>query len=647
MQFVTRCFQMIVVALTNLRWLVLAFALLNVGCGSGAIKLQSPETGAFAQLLHDEMTSDARRPAHGMAAFVRGNEQTLGVFDPEKLPEAYTPNGEEANRRYQFHLGYAAQRLIRAYYSAAHSQKSVPERDELIEIVDAAGGDTDKVESYDRDRHIDIADVQGRFVFEIVPFGLAHEPAGKKKVDEQLSLINKAMSGGRMFQLGAGFSGEIGVRFAERAAPWSLVWSTNNGVILYEWRALTVDKFTEDACQAAYLEDRWHVPSPEEMVRYGRALHEVVERLVQAREALGRTRATTEMPMLPGKTAGDYLRSVRSWGAHDDEIARLLPVMRRPPPPPEMPVRRGGRFVGETVSGGGGGDPRSLYTVKGRPGNQPMNFHMGNAAHNAIGTHYQNSHGGKIMVRINTVSITAIVRAIGGTEALLRPDEALRRPDITDLRANVVFEIKSSRPGQLEEGRADVAANIAGINRSLPPALFKHGTGFTGDVWVRFDLSMRWWRLDWRTVEPGVIQYNWSKLNNDEVDEATIRKGVAEGRFAWVDLTQGDLDKYAEECERWSEHYANGTQKLYMLQVAADFVVEVIGTATMVWLSPGLVGPRKTARKTAQQDKTPQAPQAPAQPPPPPTSKPPKPPKIWVPPPEPPRPPAGARIGDF
>ena len=114
MQFVTQCLQLFVVALTNFRWIALVFALMTVGCGSSAIKLQSAETGAFTQLLHDEVTSDARRKAHGMEAFVRGNSQTLGVFDPAKLPEAYTPNGEEANRRYQFHLGYAAQRLIRA-----------------------------------------------------------------------------------------------------------------------------------------------------------------------------------------------------------------------------------------------------------------------------------------------------------------------------------------------------------------------------------------------------------------------------------------------------------------------------------------------------------------------------------------------------
>ncbi len=333
---------MIVATLTNIRWIALVVVVLNWGCGSSAIQLQSPETGAFAQLLQDEMRFGARRSAHGMEAFVRGKSSDLGVLDPEKLPEAYTPNGEEANRRYQFHLGYAAPRLLRAYYAAAHPPNSVPERDELVEIVNAAGGDTGKIDAYDRDRHVDIADIAKRFVFEIVPPGQAHEMAGKKKVDEQLSLINKAMVDVPTFQLGAGFDGEIGVRFGERTVPWKLVWSTNNGVVQYEWMALTVDRFTDDACLVAYLDNRWHIPSLEEMVRNARPLHEVVERLVQAREAQGQTRAATMMPMLPGKTVAEYRRSVALWGGQDERIARLLPIMPEPPPPPppQRQVRR-------------------------------------------------------------------------------------------------------------------------------------------------------------------------------------------------------------------------------------------------------------------------------------------------------------------
>jgi hypothetical protein len=203
-------------------------------------------------------------------------------------------------------------------------------------------------------------------------------------------------------------------------------------------------------------------------------------------------------------------------------------------------------------------------------------------------------------------------------------------------------------PGQLAEGIADVAKNIAGINRGMPPKLFTHGTGFSGDVWVRFDLSMRWWRLDWRTTTPGVIQYNWSKLNDDQRDEATIIKGVQEGRYEWVDLTEADMQKYAAECEKWSQMYAVGAQKLYNMQMATEFVVEILGNAAMVLVGSGL-GPGKKVQQgasTKAQATSPKAgPALPApKPSPGPSSTPSKP---WVPPPEPPRAPSGARPGEW
>ena len=91
MQFVTQCLQLFVVALTNFRWIALVFALMTVGCGSSAIKLQSAETGAFTQLLHDEVTSDARRKAHGMEAFVRGKSSDVGMLDPENSRKRIPP----------------------------------------------------------------------------------------------------------------------------------------------------------------------------------------------------------------------------------------------------------------------------------------------------------------------------------------------------------------------------------------------------------------------------------------------------------------------------------------------------------------------------------------------------------------------------
>ncbi len=79
-------------------------------------------------------------------------------------------------------------------------------------------------------------------------------------------------------------------------------------------------------------DNRWHEPTYHEMVRFARALHEVVERLVQALETLGQTSAAAEMPLLPGKTMADYLRTLVWWSAHDDKVARFLPVIRRDPP---------------------------------------------------------------------------------------------------------------------------------------------------------------------------------------------------------------------------------------------------------------------------------------------------------------------------
>ncbi|HMY14870.1 MAG TPA: hypothetical protein PKA58_01015, partial [Polyangium sp.] len=272
------------------------------------------------------------------------------------------------------------------------------------------------------------------------------------------------------------------------------------------------------------------------------------------------------------------------------------PLMRKPPPPAQ--VRRDARFLGQTAPAGGGGGPSGGYTVNGKPGNQPENLFMGIAAHNIIGTDYKTLYPTH-KVFTNTVSISAIVKEAGGQQALLRPDEALRRPDITDMEINVVFEIKSSREGSLKKAQQDLTTNLTALNRSQPLKLFMPGSLFAGDRWVRFTLDMRWWRLVWNTTAPGVVQYTWTKLDNDEVDEAKIMQGVSEGRFKWIDLTAADEDRYAEKCAEFSEAYANGAQKLFMMQVAADFAIGVIGNAAIIYLSPGLSAPGKMVQPSA------------------------------------------------
>ncbi|MBK9265924.1 MAG: hypothetical protein IPM54_39805 [Polyangiaceae bacterium] len=646
--FVAQYLRIVVIVLTNYGAALLVFAWTILGCGPGVVRVVQPDSAAFLQITNAQVSAEARRSAHLMGQWVRGRSpDKIGVLEDSKLPEPYTQDDESGVWPSEYHLGYAALRLIREHYAAAHPAYRVPKDGNLVEVIDEAGGNTHIVADFDRDRHIDLADVEGRVLFEVVPRGQTHRSAANNKVDWHLRLINGAMLGVPKFKLGTGYAGEVGVRFAEGAQPWVLRWATTDpGVVEYQWLVLGAEQQTAEAYGDAYVAKRWREPTLREISRLGRALHEVVERLVQAREELGRTRAEATIPILPGKTIADYLRSVALWSAHDDDVARLLPVMRKPPEAVAR-VRLDARHVGQTVSGGGGGTAQTFYTVKGRPGNQPWNLHMGNAAHNVIGAEYKARHPKPQEVRTNTVSIRTIVDAAGGTSALLGAGEALRRPDIADLANTVVFEIKSSSQGQLAEGIADVAKNIAAINRGMPRKLFTHGTGFAGDVWVRFDLSMRWWRLDWRTTTPGVVQYNWKKLSDDEIDEPTIIKGLQEGRFTWVDLTQADMQQYAEKCERWSEAYAKGAQKLFMIQMVGGYVVQIIGTATMVYLSPGL-GPGKKV----QQGASPKAgsllpPSPPRSPSPGPISTPPRPP--WGPPrppPELPRPPAGARVGD-
>jgi hypothetical protein len=84
--------------------------------------------------------------------------------------------------------------------------------------------------------------------------------------------------------------------------------------------------------EEAYRANHWHEPTTHEMTSFGRALHEMVERLAYAREKLGPLRAATEMPILLSDTAPDYRRSVALWGASGNTSAQLLPIVRADAP---------------------------------------------------------------------------------------------------------------------------------------------------------------------------------------------------------------------------------------------------------------------------------------------------------------------------
>jgi hypothetical protein len=337
--FLAFCLRIIVMAVTNL-----AFAWMVLGCAPTAVHVATTDSRTFQEMLDADTGANARRAAIWMEPRARRRlSRQATVLDDDKLPEAYTLNGEQARWASEFHLSYAALRLIRAHYAAAHPAHRQLDSDDLVDVVDKAGGNTHSVNSFERDRQLDIVDVERRFVFEVVPPGPTHEAAGKKKVEWELLLLNKAMLGVPEFTLGTGYSGEIGVRFAENTPAWKLTFATiAPGIIRFEWLVLTVDEATKDAHREAYLDNRWRAPTAYATTLFGRTLHQVVEKLVQAREELGPRRAATEMPMLPGQTISDYLRSVALWSDYDDKTARLLPLVR--------PDLRGAMSVPEPVA---------------------------------------------------------------------------------------------------------------------------------------------------------------------------------------------------------------------------------------------------------------------------------------------------------
>lgn len=158
--------------MTNSVWLVMGLAWLLVGCSPATVHVVSADAAAFQELLHSEMANDARRPSHLMRDQVRGRSSDItSVLQDAQLPEPYAVAIGTSIRPGEYHLAYAAQRLLREQYAAMHPTYQVLKRNALAEIIDEAGGNLHIHGDFARDEVVDLADVQGRALFEIVPPG--------------------------------------------------------------------------------------------------------------------------------------------------------------------------------------------------------------------------------------------------------------------------------------------------------------------------------------------------------------------------------------------------------------------------------------------------------------------------------------------
>jgi hypothetical protein len=142
---------------------------------------------------------------------------------------------------------------------------------------------------------------------------------------------------------------------------------------------------------------------------------------------------------------------------------------------------------------------------------EPWDAFLGKAAHMAIGRAYIVQHPTNA-VFLDTINLYDIVEKgkLGDPERL--PEFVRRlRPDITDTRLFVLFELKPDNEKSRVEGREQAGRYLAALNEAVEPdKKLTGGTGFEGTLFLEFENGGALWKLSWRTPEPGVTLYRWS-----------------------------------------------------------------------------------------------------------------------------------------
>jgi hypothetical protein len=155
--------------------------------------------------------------------------------------------------------------------------------------------------------------------------------------------------------------------------------------------------------------------------------------------------------------------------------------------------------------------PSSMLPGRKPDSREPWGAFLGKAAHEAIGIEYSLQHPSSI-VFLNTASLSIIVKEgkLGDPERL-PAFVRLLRPDITDTRLLVLFEIKPDDEESRREGREQAGRYLAALNEAVKPdKKLVGGIGFEGSLFLEFENGGALWKLSWRTPEPGVALYRWS-----------------------------------------------------------------------------------------------------------------------------------------
>ncbi|HYO72961.1 MAG TPA: hypothetical protein VEU33_43565, partial [Archangium sp.] len=284
--------------------------------------------------------------------------------------------------------------------------------------------------------------------------------------------------------------------------------------------------------------------------------------------------------LLAGCARAPVKQSSPTWGMG---APRLHPTSI--PTPPQVLLAMsdgpptGGEPSGPAVRG---------YKVPGRkPDSQvPYEFFLGNAAHRLVAFMYGvRNPDNRVFYNTKTIQNVLADRNIGDSSRL-QPDERNLRPDITDVSMLVLFELKPWTEQGLQEGREEARLYLAALNRAmLDGRRFAGGTDFHGEVLIRFARGQYIWRLEWRTQEPAVVQYRWTRSQQRfESESAAYEAGQ------WVELTEQELRKYGGWVAQAVEGMVSRREELATVSGAVGVVIEVVGTVATGFFSGAIFG---------------------------------------------------------
>jgi hypothetical protein len=177
-------------------------------------------------------------------------------------------------------------------------------------------------------------------------------------------------------------------------------------------------------------------------------------------------------------------------------------------------------------------------------------------------------------VYFNTKTISEILTDTGiGDATLLLQSERNLRPDITDISRRSVFEIKPWNAQGLQEGRLEVQIYIAALNRTAAPRIvFAAGMFFQGQILIRFAQGQHIWRLEWQTIEPGVVQYRWTRSQRRFASE---RAAYEAGQ--WVDLSVEEMQQYGGWVGQAVEGMVSRREQLATVSGAIGITIDIVG----------------------------------------------------------------------